>query len=111
MPVIFALEDLRFNGSLTAFLFEGRKRAGIDISMFLVRTPPGDAAKLKETAHSIKGAAANLGAKALAAACFELEKLGRAGTVDGAADRVPEVEQHFHRVCAALEAEAKKAVA
>jgi mannose-6-phosphate isomerase-like protein (cupin superfamily) len=35
------LDDLRFGESRTAFLFEGKKRAGIDISMFVVRTPPG----------------------------------------------------------------------
>lgn len=40
-PVTFDFDDLRFNGSPTAFLFEGKKRAGIDISMFIVRTPPG----------------------------------------------------------------------
>jgi mannose-6-phosphate isomerase-like protein (cupin superfamily) len=33
------LEDLKL--SATAALFEGRERAGIDITMFVVRTPPG----------------------------------------------------------------------
>ncbi len=69
----------------------------------------GNAQKLKENAHSLKGASANLGAKAMAALCFELESLGRNGTVDGAAGRLPELEKHFERVCAALVAEAKVA--
>ena len=34
-----SLEDMRF--SPTAFLFEGEPRAGVGISMFIVRTPPG----------------------------------------------------------------------
>jgi CheY-like chemotaxis protein len=67
----------------------------------------GDAQRLKESAHSLKGGAANLGAKAMAALCFELEKKGREGTVDGAAERLPEIERQFQLVCEALEAEAK----
>ena len=35
----YDLEDLKF--SPTAALFEGKARAGIDISLFVVRTPPG----------------------------------------------------------------------
>lgn len=35
-PATFDFDELRFNGSATAFLFEGKKRAGIDISMFTV---------------------------------------------------------------------------
>jgi mannose-6-phosphate isomerase-like protein (cupin superfamily) len=38
-PVRFDLSDLRF--SPTAALFEGAARAGIGISVFVVRTPPG----------------------------------------------------------------------
>jgi mannose-6-phosphate isomerase-like protein (cupin superfamily) len=52
VPVTFALDDLRFNGSPTAFLFEGRKRAGIDISMFVVRTPPGGSVELHTHPYS-----------------------------------------------------------
>jgi mannose-6-phosphate isomerase-like protein (cupin superfamily) len=35
----FDLADMKF--SATAALFEGKGRAGIDISIFVVRTPPG----------------------------------------------------------------------
>jgi mannose-6-phosphate isomerase-like protein (cupin superfamily) len=37
--ISFDLADLEF--SPTAWLFEGKVRAGIDISIFVVRTPPG----------------------------------------------------------------------
>jgi mannose-6-phosphate isomerase-like protein (cupin superfamily) len=47
---MFDLEDLRFNGSATAFLFEGAKRAGI--SMFVVRTPPGGSVELHTHPYS-----------------------------------------------------------
>lgn len=42
--VEFDLEDMKV--SPTAALFEGRARAGIDISMFVVRTPPGRAVEM-----------------------------------------------------------------
>jgi len=38
------LEDMR--RSPTAFLFEGGPRAGVGVSMFIVRTPPGRAVEL-----------------------------------------------------------------
>ena len=51
-PAKFDLDDLRFNDSATAFLFEGRKRAGIDISMFVVRTPPGRSVEIHTHPYS-----------------------------------------------------------
>src|SRR5947199_735269 len=42
--VVLDLEEMRF--SPTAFLFEGGPRAGVGISMFIVRTPPGGAVEL-----------------------------------------------------------------
>jgi mannose-6-phosphate isomerase-like protein (cupin superfamily) len=45
-PARFDLQDLRFNESTTAFLFEGEKRAGTGTSMFVVRTPPGGSVEL-----------------------------------------------------------------
>jgi quercetin dioxygenase-like cupin family protein len=48
----FNLDDLRFNDSTTASLFEGKKRAGIDISMFVVRTPPGQSVELHTHPYS-----------------------------------------------------------
>jgi mannose-6-phosphate isomerase-like protein (cupin superfamily) len=51
-PATFDLEDLRFNGSPTASLFEGARRAGIGISMFVVRTPPGGSVELHTHPYS-----------------------------------------------------------
>jgi mannose-6-phosphate isomerase-like protein (cupin superfamily) len=41
---VFDLGELKF--SPTASLFEGRPRAGVGISVFVVRTPPGNAVEL-----------------------------------------------------------------
>jgi mannose-6-phosphate isomerase-like protein (cupin superfamily) len=42
--VNYDLAELKF--SQTAALFEGKARAGIDISIFVVRTPPGRAVEM-----------------------------------------------------------------
>jgi mannose-6-phosphate isomerase-like protein (cupin superfamily) len=42
--VMLDLADLALNQ--TAFLFEGYRRAGVDVSMFVTRTPPGRAVEL-----------------------------------------------------------------
>jgi HPt (histidine-containing phosphotransfer) domain-containing protein len=65
----------------------------------------GNAQKLKAAAHSLKGAAANLGGRTLAALCAELEKIGRDGSVQGTEALLAELEPQFQRVCAMLEAE------
>jgi CheY-like chemotaxis protein/HPt (histidine-containing phosphotransfer) domain-containing protein len=64
-----------------------------------------DAEALRRSAHSLKGVAANLGAKALAALCAELERMGRDGAVGGAEGLLAEVERQYHDACVALEAE------
>jgi mannose-6-phosphate isomerase-like protein (cupin superfamily) len=48
--VVLDLEDMRF--SATAWLFEGGPRAGIGVSMFIVRTPPGTAVELHTHPYS-----------------------------------------------------------
>ena len=48
--VAYDLADLKF--SQTAALFEGKARAGIDVSIFVVRTPPGRAVEMHVHPHS-----------------------------------------------------------
>lgn len=65
----------------------------------------GDAQRLSRAAHGVKGCAANLGANRLAALSATLEKSGRAGTTEGIAPLLNEIEQEFQRACRALEEE------
>jgi quercetin dioxygenase-like cupin family protein len=51
-PVTFGFDELRFHESRTAFLFEGKKRAGIDVTMFIVRTPPGGSVEIHTHPYS-----------------------------------------------------------
>lgn len=79
------------------------------VSSFLTRSPErldrlagalerGDAPAAAEEAHRLRGSAANLGAEALAARCAVVDQAARAGQLDLAADRLPEVRQAYAAV-------------
>jgi len=57
---------------------------------------------LRRAAHTLKSNAANFGATALAAACLELENIGRNNTVAGAVDLLVKVGIEFEQVKEAL---------
>jgi CheY-like chemotaxis protein len=63
----------------------------------------GDAAKLRLTAHSLKSNSAEFGALTFSGLCQELEALGKAGTLAGAADLVSQLEEVYEKVRLALE--------
>lgn len=44
----------------------------------------GDVRLLERAAHTLKSSSANIGASRMSGICMELEKLGRAGTLQGA---------------------------
>jgi CheY-like chemotaxis protein len=64
-----------------------------------------DADALRRAAHTLKSNAATFGGAALAALCEELERIGEAGAVDGAADLVARAEAEHERVRSELQAE------
>ena len=61
-----------------------------------------DAARLAKAAHTLKGSSANVGAPRAARVCLELERLGKVGTLTGAADLGARLEEELVRVRAAL---------
>lgn len=63
-----------------------------------------DAAGLRLAAHSLKSNSTNFGAMTLSGLCRELEGMGKAGTLEGAAELVVQVEAEYEQVKAALEA-------
>ena len=63
----------------------------------------GDAAAVADSAHRLKGAAANAAAAGLRQAAARLETLGRAGTLAAAAEAVEELGREVARVKAARE--------
>jgi HPt (histidine-containing phosphotransfer) domain-containing protein len=52
-----------------------------------------DFGALDKDAHQFKGAAANLGAKAIAAAAFKLERIGKSGNPQGCEQALEELSQ------------------
>jgi PAS domain S-box-containing protein len=63
----------------------------------------GDTVGAENYAHSIKGAAANLGGEPLSRAAFEMEKAGKAGDTETLAHWMPELETRFERMKTAME--------
>jgi PAS domain S-box-containing protein len=55
----------------------------------------GDAETIRKEAHSIKGGAANLTADVLSEVAFELEKKGKSGELQGAAEIIDELQKEF----------------
>lgn len=62
-----------------------------------------DAVSLQRAAHTLKGAAANIGAVALESRCRELEESGKAALLDGASPIVRGIESEFGRVKAEID--------
>ena len=58
----------------------------------------GDAQAVMRESHRLKGSSANVGAEALQEQSHELEKMGRAGSLDRAAEVLAEIETEFARV-------------
>ena len=65
----------------------------------------GDAPALCMAAHSLKSNAENFGARDLTATCRDLETQGRAGQLDGAAQKIDQAEIDYAQVKTALEQE------
>ncbi|HEV8377185.1 MAG TPA: response regulator [Candidatus Polarisedimenticolia bacterium] len=69
-----------------------------------------DAPALGKAAHRLKGAAATLGARRLAAICLEMETLGRGGSTRGSQELIARLEAELRRVRKALAKELERAV-
>jgi two-component system sensor histidine kinase/response regulator len=63
----------------------------------------GNAEDLRRAAHSLKSNSANFGALALSRSCKELEEMGKAGMLDGAAGQIAQVAVEYDGARAALE--------
>jgi two-component system sensor histidine kinase/response regulator len=64
----------------------------------------GKAEDLRRAAHSLKSNSKNFGALVLAEKCKELEEMGKAGVLDGAAGHIALVAAEYEKARAALEA-------
>ena len=67
----------------------------------------GDAKGLHVAAHSLKSSSSYLGATKLSDMAKELENMGRAGSLEGAKEKLGRLESEYERVRSALEVERK----
>ena len=58
----------------------------------------GDASQVEQSAHSLKGAAANLEAEGIRSLAFRLEEMGRDARLDGAMEVLSELEREVARL-------------
>jgi HPt (histidine-containing phosphotransfer) domain-containing protein len=83
---------------LTVFLADAPIRiAAIDDAI-----QSGTGPALQRAAHALKGAAGSIGATALQGSCRELEEIGKAGALDGAAALGARIHEEFARVRAEI---------
>jgi two-component system, sensor histidine kinase and response regulator len=62
----------------------------------------GDAAKLENAAHALKGSVANFGARDAVEAAFRLEQMGRANQMGEAEEMLRKLESALSAVCIEL---------
>jgi len=94
------------NGFLANLIHKFMQEAPERIGAVRDAVRAADRDRTVKAAHALKGSAGALGARAMAAACREVEELGRNGPVAGAEPLVARIETEFDRVRRALEAEA-----
>jgi CheY-like chemotaxis protein len=68
----------------------------------------GQAAPIRESAHSLKGSASNFGAKRLASLCAQIEQAAAQEDTSTAVNLLPDLDREFERVRFVLEQENKK---
>jgi HPt (histidine-containing phosphotransfer) domain-containing protein len=77
--------------------------ARLHLDAMAVAVEDGSATELLRPAHTLKSNSLNLGAEILAGIARTLEEGARAGSIDGAAERVAAAREEFGRVVEALE--------
>lgn len=108
--VIASLRELQDEGEpdiiieLSDLFFEN---APVKIQAIRTAIEKGDAKALHVAAHSLKSSSSYLGATKLSAMAKELENMGRAGTLEGAKEKLDMLESEYERVRSALEVERK----
>jgi HPt (histidine-containing phosphotransfer) domain-containing protein len=90
----FALEQVAGDADLLQELIEiFQDSCTSDCSLIRAGLENGEAGKIADAAHSIKGAAASLGFEAIRGLALEMEKDGRAGRTEVAQQRLNELEE------------------
>ena len=98
-------EDPAFLARLIAVFI---KDSGPRLEAVRAAVAAGDAALLGRSAHGLKGASGNIGARRMQRICRLLEKLGKSGTTTGAQELLEALAAAFAETRAALQAQRSK---
>ncbi len=113
-PLVPVDDNVFHESEFLARLMDDRELARTIVTGFLSDIPGqvrklrvclsgNDAPGAQRQAHTIKGAAANIGASALRKVAFELEKIGKERRLGDALDLLPRLETEFERLKRSLE--------
>ncbi|MDE2027195.1 MAG: Hpt domain-containing protein [Candidatus Omnitrophica bacterium] len=69
------------------------KRKGLDEAI-----AAGDAVRIREIAHSMKGASGNISAKLMYTACLKLETMAKEGKTDGMQEIASSLDGYFEEI-------------
>ncbi len=93
------------NGFLAGLIDKFVREVPVRLASLRDAAAAADSDTLLKSAHALKGSAGALGALAMAAACREVEELGRSGSVIGVEPLLTRIEGEFSRVRRALDVE------
>jgi len=88
-------EDADFEAELLTIFLQDAENSLCEIGSAIAAQ---DILAIEEAAHSLRGASANVGAKALAATAGQLEKIARGGKATGAQALLQQLTRHCHSV-------------
>ena len=95
------------NGFLAGLIDKFMREVPVRLASLRDAAAAADSDTLLKSAHALKGSTGALGALAMAAACREVEELGRSGSVIGVEPLLTRIEEEFSRVRRALDAESE----
>ena len=67
----------------------------------------GETGRIRREAHALKGASLSIGARGMAHMCQELENLGTTQSVEGADEKLTQLDREFELVKTEIEQEIK----
>jgi PAS domain S-box-containing protein len=100
MTVLAELRQLEEDGDpglLLELLEVFQVQAPEEVAQLRAAAQAGDAATFKTVAHRLKGTAATVAARAVAARCRDLETLARSGSLAGAGEILQQLEEDYRR--------------
>jgi len=92
--------DRQFEAELMQEFVSSARRLLADLERAI---ETGDVAAAQMAVHTLKGSCRSLGAAPMAEPCFEIERMTRTASLEGAADHLREARARYRELCAFIE--------